>query len=242
MLKIRNAIAIAATLLGFSSIAVAADLPTHKEAPPPPAPVEAPFSWTGFYLGGYAGGAFGSARAQDVLFPGFVNGNHFTLDGFTGGGLAGFNYQFSSFVIGAEGEFGFDGLRKGQDYTTTITADTLRHEELEENWIGRIRGRAGYAWNNLLIFGAGGVSFTDARLTFVRPFNGFTDSETKTYTGFNIGGGVEYAFTRNWIGRVEYIYDQFDNQTFAFPPGGFDARQVNFHENTVRAALEYKFW
>ena len=82
---------------------------------------------------------------------------------------------------------------------------------------------------------AGGVSFTDARLTFLRPFNGFSDSETKT-------GGVEYAFTHNRVGRVEYIYDQFDNQTFAFPPGGFDARQVNFHENTVRAALEYKFW
>ena len=169
-----------------------------------------------------------------------MNGNHFTFDGFTGGGLAGFNYQFSSFVIGAEGEFGFDGLRKGQDYLTG--AGFLRHEELEENWIGRIRGRAGYAWNNLLIFGAGGVSFTDARLSFLNPSDGFTDSETKTYTGFNVGGGVEYAFTRNWIGRVEYIYDQFDNQTFAFPPGGFDARQVSFHENTFRAAVEYKFW
>jgi len=93
-----------------------------------------------------------------------------------------------------------------------------------------------------LIFGAGGVSFADEGLSFSDPFNGFTENGTKTYTGFNVGGGVEYAFTRNWIGRFEYIYDGFDNETFAFPTSlGFDSRQVNFNENTVRAALEYKF-
>jgi outer membrane immunogenic protein len=96
---------------------------------------------------------------------------------------------------------------------------------------------------NFLIFGAGGVSFTDARLSFSDPFNGFAENGTKTYTGFNVEGGVEYAFTRNWIGRFEYIYDRFNNQTFAFPtsPLGFDSRQVNFNKNTVRAAPEYKF-
>ena len=43
----------AALLIGLLGSAVAADLPTHKAAEPPPAP---PFSWTGFYLGGFLGG------------------------------------------------------------------------------------------------------------------------------------------------------------------------------------------
>ena len=52
-----------------STAALAADLPTRKEAPPP-APYVAPFTWTGFYIGGYAGGSWGSVDWTSQFFSG----------------------------------------------------------------------------------------------------------------------------------------------------------------------------
>ena len=179
-----------------------------------------------------------------LIILNFPNGNLFDPVGFTGGGLVGANYQFNSFVIGAEGEFGYDGVRKSQTFWNG--ADAPQNESFESSWVARARGRVGYAINNFLMFGAGGVSFTDGRLYFENPPSGFTNVATKTFTGFNVGGGVEYAFTQNWIVRGEYIFDSFGHETYPFPnstPGpGYDARRITFDENTVRAALEYKFW
>ena len=88
--------------VALSTAALAADLPTRKEAPPP-APYVAPFTWTGFYIGGYAGGSFGSVDWSSPLF----SGGTVTSGGFDIGGLVGFNYQFGgAWVVGAEGEFG----------------------------------------------------------------------------------------------------------------------------------------
>ena len=86
--------------VALSTAALAADLPTHKEAPPP-APYVAPFSWTGFYIGGYAGGSFGSVDWSSPLF----SGGTVTSGGFDIGGLAGFNYQF-----GGENPAGFHAV------------------------------------------------------------------------------------------------------------------------------------
>src|ERR1700691_3463279 len=85
----------------LSTAALAADLPTRKEAPPP-VPYVAPFTWTGFYIGGYAGGSFGSVDYSSQFF----SGGTVTSGGFDIGGLAGFNYQFGATVVGVEAEFG----------------------------------------------------------------------------------------------------------------------------------------
>src|SRR5262245_50010759 len=50
-----------AGLLAFTSLASAADMPV--KAPPPPPPPAPVFSWTGFYIGGHAGGGWGTAES-----------------------------------------------------------------------------------------------------------------------------------------------------------------------------------
>src|SRR5258705_5599188 len=69
-----------------------------------PAYAFAPFSWTGFYIGGNIGGAWGRGNVTDSLLGlnfGDVNNN----GAFIAGGQLGFNYQFSNFVLGFEGDF-----------------------------------------------------------------------------------------------------------------------------------------
>jgi len=240
--------------VALSTAALAADLPTRKEAPPP-APYVAPFTWTGFYIGGFAGGTFGSVNWSGPLF----SGGRDTPGGFDIGGLVGYNYQFSGgWVLGAEGEFGWhssgsDTVHEGGFVTVNplgVSGPFTLNEKFSDTDVARIRGRLGYGgWTNTLLYIAGGWTTTRTDLSFtgtccLSPTEAFNVSQERWLNGFNIGGGVEYAFTSNWIIRGEYIFDGFerDNINFGILPANFtENRNARLDLNTIRAAIEYKF-
>ena len=144
-------------------------------------------------------------------------------------------------VFGGEGEFGYDGWKAGKDYLNARGG--TRHAESEGSYVGRIRGRVGYAIDNLLLYTAGGVSFADDKVTQTNNFVGISNSITRDLVGWNVGAGAEYAFTSNWIGRLEYIHDGFGKKTYDFQalPGTFANRRVGLDQNTFRVGLSYKF-
>ena len=125
----KNLLAGAAIAFALSAgSALAADLPSRKEAPvyvPPPPP---PPMWTGFYGGLNIGGGWSSNGGNNSYLPyadttypigstpaGAATPNLFFLPGggttgnntggVVGGGQIGYNYQFNAFVIGAETDF-----------------------------------------------------------------------------------------------------------------------------------------
>jgi opacity protein-like surface antigen len=55
------------------------------------------------------------------------------------------------------------------------------------------------------------------------------------------GGGAdaEMAITRNLVGRVEYLYDDFGHKNYTGVTG--DPYRVSFRGQTVRGALAWKF-
>ena len=57
--------------------------------------------------------------------------------------------------------------------------------------------------------------------------------------GFSVGGGVEYAFTENLLGRLQYIYDDFGGKSFTTAYGG--TYRVNLTSQTLRGGLSWKF-
>src|SRR3974390_2667788 len=101
--------ALAMTGIAASS-AMAADLPV-RTAPVVPQPIIAPApAWTGCYVGGNLGGAFGDASLSGPTGTVSTNGS-----GFAGGGQVGCDYQFASgWVIGFRNMFdGTNNSRSG---------------------------------------------------------------------------------------------------------------------------------
>ena len=89
---------VALAVLGATAPALAADLGArpYGKAPAYAAPL---YNWTGFYIGGHAGGAFSGSNS----FNGLVLSNHDAR--FLGGVQAGADYQFAgNWVAGIEGQ------------------------------------------------------------------------------------------------------------------------------------------
>ncbi len=228
--------------IAIAGPAVAADLPVT----PPPAPI---FTWTGIYLGGQIGYAWGHSTF-DMFDTGVVTGFPGVLgftsnpNGVIGGAHVGYNLQITQWVIGLEGDV------DGTSYSRTSGPDPefgASFVTIRKDIEGSIRGRVGIAWDRALLYATGGVAFADikTRYSTVAPFAGFGgfDSFTRTRVGWTVGGGLEYAITNNWSVRGEYRFSDFGRFTDvplrAFPLGV--AVRDHFIQNRVQVGFSYKF-
>src|SRR5262252_159492 len=193
---------VAALLVVGSSGAFAADLPVKaRPAPPLPLPV---YNWTGFYIGGNVGGAWDHVDVTDHFFG--VNVSN-TRSGFIGGGQIGYNWQFApQWVFGVE--WMFDGTDIHSDFgpVTDAAGNTfIAHEKVE--WLSTLTARLGYAANNWLFYvkGGGGWVHDTASATVADAAGAaFSGSLSDSRGGWVVGAGIEYGFTPNWTGKVEW--------------------------------------
>ena len=225
---------VALIALGATVPALAADMaarPYTKAAPAVYAPI---YNWTGFYIGGHVGGAFGGSN-------GFLGTTNNDSDGrFLGGLQAGADYQFApNWVLGIEGQYSwlasnnngvaFTGGGAGYTYTNNQRA------------IGSVTGRLGYTWGPALLYVKGGYAYADRSesVTFLGGPAGFgVDSRRDGYT---VGGGLEYMFAQNWSGKVEYQYYDFGKTSFVTPAPLPAFGSTRNEEHTVKAGLNYRF-
>ena len=170
------------TALSFLPIAaVAADLPRRGAAPAPPTIV---YDWTGFYTGVQIGGQ--QLRAKDEILS-LVKSSAF------GGIHAGYNKQMGSLVIGVEGDIEYVASAKaisqvgenGTDWQSGL-------------FQGSARGRFGFAFDNAFLYATGG-------LAIISPIK----SSSQALAGWTLGGGLEYALSKEWSARAEYRYTDF---------------------------------
>src|SRR5687768_9169409 len=83
---------VALIALGATVPALAADMAARPYTKAPPAVYAPIYNWTGFYIGGHVGGAFGGS--DNILAPGFTGTN--SNDGvFMGGVQVGYDHQFA---------------------------------------------------------------------------------------------------------------------------------------------------
>ena len=105
--------------------------------------------------------------------------------------------------------------------------------DVGSDYLASLRGRVGYAFDRTLIFATGGIAFTqfsaEADLC-----NGASLNADQSLTGWTVGAGAEYAFTDNWIGRLEYRYYDFGDDAL----DGFGDVGVSDQHSNSRCLLQ----
>jgi outer membrane immunogenic protein len=238
--------ALSLSLAGLAP-AVAADMPV--KAQPPLAPVVAAYDWSGFYVGANVGGAWGQVAATNhgnsTAFGDYAPKQGFTSDmsGVIGGGQIGYNFQRGHFVFGVdalldasgvEGSWASNRGNKDDQFSTKVDVLTL------------ITGRFGYAWDNVLLYGKGGLAGSRLKLSVVDtvpPATG-AGNDTQWAWGWTLGAGLEYAIARQWSAGVEYDYASFGSKNFQLAGAGpgsylFSSNVRDLHLLTLR--VNYRF-
>lgn len=188
-------------------------------------PVATLYDWSGAYVGIQLG--YGWADIDRVNTISFANS--FDADGFLGGVHIGTNFQSGAWVFGLEGDIEYSGI-DGDDAGVGGTLDTIDIE-----WMGSLRGRVGYAWDRLLLYGTAGLAFAD-----VEADNSGLVSDSQTHIGWTAGAGAEYAFGENWTTRLEYRYADLGSEDYTLTPAALDA-SYDIQVHTVRVGFTYKF-
>ncbi|WP_354189616.1 outer membrane protein [Bartonella silvatica] len=117
---------------------------------------------------------------------------------------------------------------------------------LKEKWSGATRVRVGFtALDRIMPYVAGGVAYAQLQRTDTTKVTGSDEAEiahaktfnkSKTFVGFTIGGGVDFAMTDNVLLRAEYRYSDFGKK--AFEKG---ADKTSYKTNDFRVGVAYKF-
>ncbi|MCX5519192.1 porin family protein [Kaistia defluvii] len=212
-----------------------------------PAPVAVPevFNWTGFYIGVHGGIGGGNIDSQFRYYDPEVPGDGYNFSdnafGAFGGVQAGYNWQFNTnWVVGLETDFAASGIeaKHSVDYSDGYSESN----ETKVDWFGTIRGRLGYAWDNVLFYGTGGAAYGKVKVSGSYDGDGsgsYSDSDTNW--GWTAGAGVEYGITKNVTLKAEYLYVDLGSVTADAGDdfGGSFKSDVAFH--TLKAGLNYKF-
>lgn len=243
---VRNAV-LAAALTAMSpagTFATDLPLPMYTKAPPVRS-AAAPYIWSGLYVGGQFGYLWGRTRVDD---EGVTTEHNARTNGIVGGALIGYNVQIERLVFGLEGDIGWTNahgvgtaLPPPPPAPGPISVPTHGPNSYNARWTSHARGRFGYAFDNWLFFAAGG--FAAADFSFQEGAIGTTVVLAPVtggkYYGWSAGGGVERAFTANFVGRLEYFYDDYGHKDYVGVLG--DPYRLSLTGQSVRAALAWKF-
>jgi outer membrane immunogenic protein len=200
-----------------------------------------------------------SGKGLDALAAFFSN--DYDMDGAVYGGFIGYNWQKGNAVFGIEAGLNgtdFDGHTK-----CAIFADCSR----ELDYYGTVTGRLGYAVNNFMFYGFGGIAWGDVK-TRVGWLDGSADeawdvaeedefsstfNNEKTHVGWTAGVGLEFAFTERFIAGVEYAHIDLGEESYRalryndIEPessvGTIEVRnKVDVSFDVIKVRASYKLW
>ena len=171
--------------------------------------------WSGFYIGGHAGGTWGDVDVTNVtdtstffdLSPGDVV--NFSPNGVLGGAQIGYNFQMSNFVIGLE----LDGSAMDLDEALDLGDDV---GSVEAEWRATAALRLGYAVNQKsLLYVKGGYATGNLQFSDVDSCCGPTGSFStdENHSGWVAGGGFEHLMSDDVSIAIEYSYVDLGEDT-----------------------------
>jgi outer membrane immunogenic protein len=242
----------AGALAVIASSASAADLGNYPVKARQPAVVAAS-SWNGFYLGVNAGYAWGGVNggapsiydtlsSPAVLFT-TLSSYNFDINGGAVGGQAGYNVQFGQWVLGLETDIQWSSLQGGGSSATRIPGVTIDLNSKVE-WFGTVRGRLGYAFDRVMVYGTGGLAYGSLETTLGLTEAGvlYNDTDRAAHLGWTAGAGLEAALGAGWSAKVEYLHVDLGSKPFSFQ---YPAIRVDIDKDyafdLVRVGVNYRF-
>lgn len=195
------------------------------------------FDWTGFYAG-----VFGGANMQQADIPtyeGVWYGSYYYYSnsskplavGAELGGDVGFNQQFGSFVLGAEGDINWS--------SNTVLVDTYgNYATAALSWMSTLRLRAGVVvGDSALIYATAGLAAANIDYS-VCEYSSCTGSYDYGTSGVRLGltGGVgaEVAINDNTTIDAKLLYTSFASSSMNTPYYYYPA---TFQSNVVSARV-----
>ena len=166
--------------------------------------------WQGPYVGANLGYQWGS-----------VSNTGADPSGVMGGLQAGYNWQSGKFVLGGE-----------TDLQMSDADDRFAGWKFSNPWFGTLRGRAGYAMNNILLYGTAGLAYGTLHAESLSA----GVHESRTSLGWAAGAGMEVALTGNWSAKAEYLYVDLNDRTFAL-----DGTDHGIASSMLRFGVNYRF-
>ena len=216
--------------LALANPAAAADLAIKAPA------LKAVHDWTGLYIGGHVGYAKG--RGEPTL-PDLGNpSNPSSFGAIYGGAQIGYNVLLPSRVLlGMEADLSFPNYLSSNNLAWW--GPGARGTIFDQiDYLGTLRGRAGYTFDRWLVYGTGGVAWAGGRFVQTDPVSGDDQKQIAVRTGWSVGAGFEYAFDRDWTARVEYLYSHLGPTQVTLASGERYVSQ--FDMNMLRLGLNYK--
>lgn len=218
------------------------------------------YNWSGFNLGISAGAAISDVTTTSgITVPGPANwlssakstGNDDNV-AFTGGALLGYDWQFDHLVLGIAADVNYGGF--GGDQTVTyanafgVSGDTARQKiSYDSDWYGTLRGRVGFAADNLLFYGTAGLAISTLEMdTSLDVQSGLkntrliNDPHSWIVGGWTAGAGVEYGFEK-WSLGAEYLYISLPLDTTNTAGAVKTRSEVDYGMNVVRATAKLRF-
>jgi outer membrane immunogenic protein len=242
MKRILQTTGAAIALITISLAAEAADLPMAARYEPAiaPAVVAHIYNWTGFYVGVNGGYAWGSQDPLNIITDRF---DRFSTDisGGVFGGTLGAQIQAGHVVMGLEADLDWASITGSSLFTPTIGGGPIvgvvgpLDAKTNIDWEGTARVRVGYANDNWLFYGTGGLALLGAKTTLTTAGGAavcggvFANcTSTNRQAGLALGAGLEYGFTPALSAKFEYLYI------------AAASLEVSRH-GEVRAGLNYRF-
>ncbi|MGO9487035.1 MAG: carbohydrate porin [Rhodomicrobium sp.] len=254
-LKFWLALSAAAIVALSAGSALAADIMPAGQAAVPDAEPSA-VDWTGFYLGGHLGYAWGNSKwtastAAGVPIATGSLGLTQPIDSFKESGSflegfqTGYNYMLPNrFVIGGEADVSFPSYPSPVNGLSMGGSSTLLHgtESYSDNVFasGTARARIGYAPGNWLFYATGGLAWSYDQVTLDNLAGKTSEGPLLWRLGWTAGAGAEVPVAPHWSAKAEYLFTDYSFSSVAFP---LAAQRFNsdLSLQEVRVGVNYRF-
>lgn len=231
----RPTIAVSAALILVTSGSFADELATVPAS-----------DWSGAYAGGHFGAAFGNSNWRRDGANGTRGGSTGLgnpYDFFDGSGSyveglqAGYDHQLpSGIVIGAVTDVSFPNLLSGTQAMDGRAGVADWEDELLMS--GTVRGRLGYSFGHMLLYGTAGYAWAQEQITRTELSTGNEQLRRQMLNGWVAGGGIEAKVGGNWSTDLSYLFTDFGGEASAFTSG--DTFQSDITVQNVRLGLNYR--